>query len=229
MESDSGYQQLPSGKTIMRDFAPDGSLAEETHVYGSLDIGIASVFINGAKIEETYFYKGKLVGRRTYEKARIKYPDMPEPDAAMEDWGTEILRGVAEEKSEHNLESKRHKPNSGKARKHDDFCEKRLRTGKTEDAIDWIKIKGHTLGERDWPGSKRLVARLVAAGCPKVWACEVDTYENGIENTGHLVVELPKVQAPRSKVFKMIDRLARETGYSGPFDDGQKYAYIKLD
>jgi hypothetical protein len=140
-----------------------------------------------------------------------------------------VVWAVAKESREHNLESKRHQPNRDEARDSDNFCEERLQEGKTEDAVKWIKTKGHTLGERDWSGSKRLVERLSLAGCIKIWACEIDTYEDGPENTGHLVVKLPKAKAARAKVLKMIDRLARETGYSGPFDDGQQYAYVKLD
>jgi len=223
------YEKLPTGKEIFRDFAPDGSLAREQQSYGLIDIGIAYVFSGGTKVEESYFYKNKLVGRRSYDKARAKYPDMPAPDTGMEDWGTDVLRAAAKESREHNLESKRHQPNSADARDSDNFCEERLQDGKTEDAIKWIKIKGHTLGERDRSGSKRLVERLAVAGCVKIWACEIDTYEDGAENTGHLVVKLPKAKAARAKALRMIDRLAREIGYGGPFDDGQQYAYIKLD
>ena len=62
------HEQLPSGKTIMRDFNDDGSLKRETHCYRGLDIGIECTFLEGKKIEETYFAKGRLVGRKTYEK-----------------------------------------------------------------------------------------------------------------------------------------------------------------
>jgi hypothetical protein len=223
------YEELPSGKRIFRTFDPDGSLVREQQSYGLLDIGITYVFSGGAKIEETYFSKKKLVGRRAYEKARGNYPDMPEPDTVMEDWGTDVLRSAALESREHKLESKRHQANADNARDKDNFCKERLREGKTEDAVEWIRTKGHTLGERDPLGTKRLVERLVAAGCLKIWACEIDTYEDGAENTGHLVIKLPKARSARAKVFNMIDRLARETGYSGPLDDGEQYAYVKLD
>ncbi len=222
-------EKLASGKEIFRDFAPDGSLAREQHSYRLIDIGITYVFSEGSKIEESYFYKKKLVGRRTYEKALAKYPDMPAPDTGMKDWGTDVLRAAAKESKEHNLESNQHQVNPDDARDSDNFCEERLQDGKTEDAIKWIKTRGHTLGERDRAASRRLVERLALAGCVKIWACEIDTYEDGTENTGHLVVKLPKAKAVRAKVLKMMDQLARDTGYSGPFDDGQQYAYVKLD
>jgi hypothetical protein len=223
------HQQLPSGKVVSRDFGPDGSLVMESHVYGLVDIGIEYVFSAGVKVQETYFYKTRLVGRRTYEKARANYPDMPEPDTSAEDWGAELLRAAANETRQHRSEANRHRPNPDKARDSDSFCHQMLQQGRTEDAVEWIKTKGRTLGERDRTGSKGLVERLSAAGCVEIWACEIDTYEDGTENTGHLVVKLPEAKTMRAKVLKMIDRLARETGYGGPFDDGQQYAYIMLD
>ncbi len=229
METGSGYEELPSGKVIIRDFAPDGSLATERHMHGLVDIAIEYVFRDSAKIQESYFYKKKLVGRRAYQKARAKYPDMPEPDLGLKDWGKDVLRAATKERREHDLKSKHHQASAKEALKSDKFCGNRLQEGKTQDAVEWIKAKGHTLGERDPSASKRLVKRLAVAGCVKIWACEIGPYEDGTENTGHFVVKLPKAKRARAEVLKMIDRLARETGYSGPFDDGQQYAYIKLD
>jgi hypothetical protein len=229
MERPPEYEKLSSGKQIVRMFDAAGAIVSEQQTYGVLDIGLAYMFSGGAKIQETYFSNKRMVGRRAYEKARANYPDMPEADADVEDWGTDLLRAVARESRERNLESKRHQPNPDEARDKDNFCEERMREGETQDATKWIRTKGHTLGERDWRSSKRLVARLALAGSIKIWACEIESYEDGTENTGHLVVKLPKEKASRTKVFKIIDRLARETGYHGPFDDGEKYAYVKLD
>jgi hypothetical protein len=47
--------------------------------------------------------------------------------------------------------------------------------------------------------------------------------------TGHLVVELPREPAKRATVLKTIARIARKQGYEGDPDDGQNYAYVKLD
>jgi len=71
------HEVLPSGKTIIRTFDKNGSLCEEDHAYGSLDIGISYKFVDGVKIEETYFSKARLVSRKSYEKARSKYPICP--------------------------------------------------------------------------------------------------------------------------------------------------------
>jgi hypothetical protein len=50
-----------------------------------------------------------------------------------------------------------------------------------------------------------------------------------LENTGHLVVELPTDPSARARILDTIDRIASKTGYRGDFDDGQRYCYVKLD
>jgi hypothetical protein len=229
MEHASNHEELPSGKMIFRHFGEDGSLVEESHQYGTLDIGIKYEFEGGVKVSETYFAKRRMVSRRTYEKARTAYNDMPAADNRLDDIGAEMLRAVARERRQRSLEAKRHRPDPDEARRLDAFCSAIMDKGKREDAVQWIQTRSHTLGERNWGGSKRLVNRLSALGCVRICACEVDVYEDGSENTGHLVVELPAEAAARSKILKAIDRLASESGYCGPADDGQRYAYVKLD
>ena len=224
-----GYEELPSGKTITRDFYPNGSLARESHGYDLFDIGIEYRFIGGEKIEETYFANGRLVSRKTYEKTRVAYSDMPPADNKMEDWGADLLRSVAKEKRQHQVKAEKHTPDLLKARQSDDFCNRLMSRGKQSEVREWIKDKNHTLGEMDWPRSKRLVDKLISLGCVNVYACEIGSYDNGMENTGHLVVELPDKKAERKIILKTIDKLAREQGYDGPFDDGQRFAYVKLD
>jgi hypothetical protein len=67
MEHVFKHEQLPSGKVIIRHFGEDGSLLEEQHTYGPLDIGISYAFKGGNKIDEIYFAKRRMVSRRTYE------------------------------------------------------------------------------------------------------------------------------------------------------------------
>src|SRR5262245_39563197 len=119
MGTNSPRQQRRSRKVIMRDFAPDGSLIKEVHMYGLLEIGIEYDFRAGTKILETYFCRKKLVGRRTYEKARAKYPNMPEPDTKIEDWGADLLGMIANERKQHSLEARDHRPDPEAAREKD--------------------------------------------------------------------------------------------------------------
>jgi hypothetical protein len=229
MEHVFKHEQLPSGKLIVRHFGEDGSLVEEQHTYGTLDVGIWYTFKAGAKIDETYFAKRRMVSRRTYEKARTAYSDMPAADGTLEDSGAALLRAVAKERRQRSAEAKEHRADPDEARKLDAFCSMLMKKGRRENAVTWIGKQNHTLGERDWRRSKRLVERLSALGCVQIYACDVTAYEDGLQNTGHLVVEMPTEDPARTKILKAIGQLASEVGYSGDFDDGQRYAYIKLD
>lgn len=91
MEHVFKHEQLPSGKVIVRHYGEDGALVEEQHTYGTLDIGISYAFKAGTKIDETYFATRRMVSRRTYEKARTAYADMPGADGTLQDAGAELL------------------------------------------------------------------------------------------------------------------------------------------
>ena len=80
-------EQLTTGKIITRRFSRAGSVVEERHSYGDLDIGIRYFFKEGVKTDEMYFSKGRLLSRRVYERARGNYADMPPDNQKSEDWG----------------------------------------------------------------------------------------------------------------------------------------------
>ncbi|MGC1273098.1 MAG: hypothetical protein WBC44_05285 [Planctomycetaceae bacterium] len=229
MEPKCEKEQFPTGKLVIRRYDGDGKLAEESHSHGLLDIGITMYFTAGVKSSEMYFKKRRAVGRPTYEKARLAYPDMPAADGAVEDFGADLLRGIAQEKRRSATERKTHVPDPERGRAIDEFCLKLMSRGKCADAVEWVRSKNHTLGERNPAGSRRLVQRFTSLDCPKVFACEIDVEVDGNENTGHLVVELPQEPSARSKTLKAIARIAAQQGLQGDSDDGQQYAYIKLD
>ena len=101
------HEQMPSGKVIVRHFGEDGSLVDEQQTYGVLDIGIKFEFKAGVKVDETYFSKRRLVSRRTYEKVRIAYPDMPSADNSIEDFGSLLLRGMRKQQRQNKAEAER--------------------------------------------------------------------------------------------------------------------------
>lgn len=228
MEPRQESERLATGKKVIRQFDASGNLVQEMHAYGSMDIGITMYFAGGVKSSEIYFNKRRMVGRPAYEKARLAYPDMPAADGAVEDFGADLLRGVAQEKRREAAARKSHVADPERAEAGDEFCRELMGRGRCADAIEWIAEKGHTLGERTPAASRQLVRRLVETGCPKVVACDIEV-EDGEENTGHLVVELPQGAAERAKVLKAIARMAARQGYRGDPDDGQRYAYVKLD
>jgi hypothetical protein len=116
------FEKLPSGKTILREFASDGSLVQEMHSYGTLDVAIQIQFERGKKVEELYFSKHRMVSRRAYEKVRLSFPDMPSADFSLEDVSgglvTDLRRderrrkAEAEQRLERSVESRYARPAS---------------------------------------------------------------------------------------------------------------------
>ena len=60
-------------------------------------------------------------------------------------------------------------------------------------------------------------------------ACNIDDYDDSEENSGDLIIELPQEPSQREAVLREIGRIAADQGYRGSFDNGQQYAYVKLD
>jgi hypothetical protein len=220
-------EELPSGKIIMLSFYAS-EIVKESHIYGTIDIGIEYSFKDGAKHSELYFCKSRMVSRKTYEKARLNYIDMPPADDAFEDINARLLKMATAENRKRNSLFKQHQQNPKAAQEDDRFCLELMQKGVTKDAVEWIKDKEHTLGERNWVNSKRLISRLIDLGCQHVYACEIDVYEEN-ENSGNLIVELPEEKESRMKILKKIARMAGKLGFDGPLENGQKYEYIKLD
>jgi hypothetical protein len=113
---DPHFEKLPSGKTILRRYADDGSIIEEHHSYGLLDIGIQISFTAAAKTSETYFLKRRMVGRRAYEKARAAYPDMPVADTAVEDFSGSLMPLVRQQERRNKAESEKRLAESAESR-----------------------------------------------------------------------------------------------------------------
>ena len=116
MEHVFKHEQLPTGKMIFRHFGVDGSLVDESHTYGAAGIGIQFDFKAGVKFAETYFAKGRTVSRRTYEKARVAYPDMPQADSAIEDSGSALLQVVRRQQRQNKAEAEMRLAESAESR-----------------------------------------------------------------------------------------------------------------
>jgi hypothetical protein len=222
------HKELPTGKTICRQFDDNECLTEERHTYGMLDIGITMEFKDGVKSGEMYFVKRKLASRKRYEKARADYSDMPPPDQELEDFGGDLLKDLRAERRQRAKAAQEHVPDSEVAAEIDSFCQTMLTTGKLADGKTWIESTDHTLGEYPHAKSRSIISKLLHDGAKQVHVCDIDCYDDNQENTDHLVIELP-VDADRKPVFRELARLASLQGYNGEFDNGQRYAYVKLN
>lgn len=154
---------------------------------------------------------------------------MPTADASFEDIGAHLLNLIAAERKASAAARKSHIPNRENAEKTDEFCRQMIANGSCADARIWIKNPNHTLGEMDHKASRRLVQKLTRTGASQIFVCAIQDYGEEGQNTGHLVVELCKTRTMRLKLFESIARLAQEEGFAGEPDDGQGYAYVKLD
>jgi hypothetical protein len=101
------FEKLASDKTILREFASDGSLVREMHSYGRLDVAIDIQFEHGKKVEELYFSKGRMASRRTYEKVRLSFPDMPPADFALEDVSGSLVTELRRDERRRKAEAER--------------------------------------------------------------------------------------------------------------------------
>jgi hypothetical protein len=222
-------ETYPSGMKLIRHLDDDGRIISELFGYGMLDFSLNRQFYPDGSIEETYFSKRRMISRARYEKLRANYPDMPAADTSLGDLGGELLELAKLEKAARKKTADVRQPDAAAAARTDAFCTQLMQRGRCEDASSWIAAKQHSLGELSSAESRRLVAKLLKQGCPSVYACEIQDEGDGCENTGHLVLELPADPDPRKKTFQQIDRIAAKQGYHADFDDGQRYAYLKLD
>lgn len=229
--SESHHRPFPHkhGKRVDLHFGADGQLRRETHLHGMIDISIERTFEDGVKKHETYVVKRRLVSRATYEKARLRYPDMPAADPALPDSARALLRRARRERQHGGAIEQSREKNAVGAAKIDGFCVEMMERGRRANALQWVEACDHTLGEMNHRDSRDLVQRLSQLGCRDIVVCQIDSNGGVGENSSHLVVELPSDVALRTPLFKLLARLASDVGYSGEPDDGQRYAYIKLD
>ena len=218
----------PSGRRTTIRFDTVGAKVAESHSVG-LDIILTMTFENGVKTSETYVCKRRLVGRKTYEKRRADYPDMPSADAGLQDLNAELLALERERRKAASLTSAMQKVDPERGRKLDDFCRKMMEGDGVEEALSWIDRAPNTLGEMSRAASRKLIAQLKDLGCPSLFVCKVSSVGGNCQNTSHLVIELPNAAEQRATVCAALARIAKRQGYDPYPDDGQRYQYAKLD
>jgi hypothetical protein len=226
-------ERLPSGTLVEQHLDENGLKQLVLYSHGN-EIVMSTFYMFGVPARESYAYQHQPVSRAVYTKHRAKYPDMPPPTRGIRGLDA-MLRDVARRESGQQAKKKNERRVSKRTdgRAHDEFCKEMMAAGRRADAVVWIKEPEHSLGEMTVTASRRLVTRLIGLGAVKVHACQIDSYyEVGVdaqENTGHLVIELPKAAPRRAALLREVDRLARLQGLAGPPDDGQKLVYVKLD
>ena len=115
-----------------------------------------------------------------------------------------------------------------------DFIRERLEDphSKTAEALVWLEGSGgqNTLGELfTTEESIALVKDAYAAGAEEVLAIEIDEYDGSYENTGKLIVRVPREPAARGRVFQWCAQQAAARGFDGEIDEGQTHIFVALD
>jgi antitoxin component YwqK of YwqJK toxin-antitoxin module len=76
--------------------------------------------------------------------------------------------------------------------------------------------------------SLELVKGLYRLGAERVCAIDITAHDNA-ENTGRLVIRLPKSEEAREKLFEWAAGWAKEVGYEAEEDAGQTELFVSLD
>lgn len=77
--------------------------------------------------------------------------------------------------------------------------------------------------------SLAMANELYARGATRVTAVKIDRYETGEENTGKLIVSLPKEPSARERLFAWCAECAEERGLEADRDTGQDHLLVMLD
>jgi hypothetical protein len=105
----------------------------------------------------------------------------------------------------------------------DPLAEKLLAAPGTREVLEWLRESSatRTLGELPTPQASIEIAKeIYDLGASKATAVKIDGYPDWQENTGKLVISLPKEKAARKKLFGWAADRAEEQGYDPEPDVG---------
>ena len=74
-----------------------------------------------------------------------------------------------------------------------------------------------------------LIQEIYRAGALEVIAVEIDKYPDGGENTGKLVIVMPKEPNKRRKVLGWCSKISEDHGFAAHEDFGQQHEFVMLD
>ncbi len=114
------------------------------------------------------------------------------------------------------------------------FFEELLSKQNHAEAVSWLhespELCVRTLGELETnESSTDVVTEAYEAGAVEVIAVDIETYPDGSQNTGRLVVLLPKAEAQRKQTLAWCNKQSELLGLPPEDEFGQKYALVMLD
>jgi hypothetical protein len=108
-----------------------------------------------------------------------------------------------------------------------------LESGDACEALTWLTEKfvpERTLGEaKSREAGIALVKSLYKIGAIKVLVFNIDIIPTGEQNSGRLIVELPKGSTERANLLAKCAEIGAEQGFDPEPDYGQRYTILMLD
>lgn len=219
-------ERLPSGKILGLTVFPDGS-QEEIHRYGDT-VSILYRIEGGVFVSECYMDGHGFISRRKYEELIEKYSDMPAAGKA-KPLEIAVKRAISDGHKRWKKEFSLHRPDMANGKRMDEICLAILKAGALN-LQAWLDLEKKQLPGIDRKKSMALIRKLSDAGAENIFLTEIEFPEGewGVALAGGLVFALPDNSAQRFSILSVADKLAREFGFDGPLDDGQRLVYLRF-
>ncbi len=217
-----GQYEMREGTGVQKFWHPGGSLMVENSWVNYERTGRGRYYYEDREVgSETYEIRGRRVSKKKYLEACQNDPSLPRYD--------DISKAEPPKRK-----PKKATPAPAKGSVVESpLIQRMLSAPETKEVLGWLKSGQsgmRTLGELpDQESSIELAEEVYALGATKVWAVKIDNYGPDGENTGKLIVSLPKEPRKRKKVFAWCGEWAEQTGYDPEEDVGQEHLFVMLD
>jgi hypothetical protein len=172
---------------------------------------------------ESFWLENEKVSKKRYREACEENPRLPRYD----DEPRPSKKKSVKEKTRDTVMP------ATTAKEYEELAARLLKGSRVREALSWLEESqkpSRSLGEATGQSaSLQLVRKLYALGAVSVHAVEIDGAEGDDQNTGRLVIELPKDDETREKLLQFCGRLARKLGFDPDPDVGQRYILLMLD
>lgn len=116
----------------------------------------------------------------------------------------------------------------------DEFVQQFLGSPNTREVLKWLGESSETdfrsIGELgSTEESIALANEIYDAGSVEVLAVDIDEYPDEGQNSGKLLIKLPKDSDERKRVFARAGQIALSQGFDPEIDSGQSYLFVMLD
>lgn len=217
-----GSCEIRKGTGVYRTWYPNGLLMGETSLIDGKWTGRQrAYFEDGQLVAESFYLENEKVSRRRYLQACKADPRLPRYDDDQRPRSSRAPKARAAETTK------------ASAQEYDTLGLKLLAGSDVREALSWLEESrepSRTLGEEmGQDASIQVIKKLYAYGALAVHAVEIQGAPDDHQNTGRLVIELPRDSKSRGKLLRFCGALAKQRGFCPDRDVGQRYLLIMLD